>query len=126
VVIDEDRDDFMLLKRALFKTGSSARVWWEMNWQDSLSLLHLLDGSTPCVCVVLEIRLNGTTGWHLLAHLRSEPHRCKVKFAVLTALADKKTRNRAAAESLDGFFVKTCDPAGLMEIARALHHIAAT
>ena len=126
LVVDEDRDDFILLKRALCKTGSSARVWWAMNWQESLPLLSQLDGSTQCVCVVVEIRLNGTTGWDLLAKFRGESHRSKLKVVVLTGLTDERTRCRAAHESLDGFFVKACDPVGLREIARDLHRIATT
>src|SRR5689334_21895096 len=39
IVVEDDADDFMLLRLALAKAGVAARVWWATNVQEAIEIL---------------------------------------------------------------------------------------
>jgi CheY-like chemotaxis protein len=127
VIVEDDQDDFMLLKRALYKAGATARVWWAHNAQEAISLIAELENSTSSICLVMDVRLTGVDGFELLEQVRA---RAKVpggviKCAFLTGMCDDETRNRAKVEGADAFFEKPTDSAQMVEVARALQRLAA-
>ena len=65
LVVEEDEGDFMLLERALYKVGATARVWWSREPGDALSILEELQRSSAPVCVVMEVRLGACDGMGL-------------------------------------------------------------
>ena len=123
LVVEEDEGDFMLLKRALYKVGATARVWWSREPGDALSILEELQRSSAPVCVVMEVHLGACDGWDLLGQIKAHSIR-PLKCALLTGLGDDKTRRRAEEEGIDAFFVKPCDSEGLAQIARQLQKLA--
>jgi CheY-like chemotaxis protein len=125
LVVDDDEGDFMLLKRALYKVGATARVWWARDPGDALAILPELERSTCPVCVVIEVRLHAFDGWDLLHEIKGQPRSRPIKCVLLTGLDDDKTRRRAEAEGVDAFFVKPCDAEGLSQVARELQRVAA-
>jgi CheY-like chemotaxis protein len=124
IVVEEDSDDFMLLKRALYKSGASARVWWAHDAEEAWSTLNAVESSASGICVVMEIRMAGSDGYELLERLRSKKTACPVKFAFLTGMGDQATEARAAAMGVDGFFVKPVAAVNLIPIARTLQRLA--
>lgn len=126
IVIEDDPDDFMLLKRALNKAGASARVWWAHDVSEALGVLADVESSAPCVCVVLDIQLPGGNGFEVLEQMKKRPSLCPVRFAFLTGMTDRATADRAAAVGADGFFVKPVRCEELIQVARSLQKLAAT
>ncbi len=126
LVIEDDPDDFMLLKRALNKAGASARVWWARNVQDALRILADVESFASGVCVVLDVHLPGGDGFQVLEQIKTRPPLCPVRFAFLTGMTDRGTADRAAAAGADGFFVKPGGSEEMIQVARSLQRLAAT
>lgn len=126
IVIEDDPDDFMLLKRALNKAGASARVWWARDVHDALRILADVELSASGVCVVLDVHLPGGDGFQVLEQLKMRTSQCPVRFAFLTGMTDRGTADRAAAVGADGFFVKPGGSEELIQVARSLQKLAAT
>jgi CheY-like chemotaxis protein len=123
-VVEDEANDFMLLKRALWKAGATARVWWAHDAAEALSLLASLHESTAAICMVCDVRLLGLDGFDLLEKVKATKTKCTVKFAFLTGMCDRATERRAQSEGANGFFIKPSDPADLTNIARQLQKLA--
>ncbi|MFO1498196.1 MAG: response regulator [Verrucomicrobiota bacterium] len=123
IVVENNADDFARLKRALWKTGSTLRVWWAHNGEEAQLILDTVKSSAPSICVVADVQLPGGDGFELLEKIKGRPSPVRVKFAFLTRHIHQKTKDRAYAAGGDGFFVKPNDPAEFIPIARALHRI---
>ncbi len=124
IVVEDDPNDFALLKRALWKCGATARVWWAHTADEAMEILAQVDGSVTNICVVTDVRLPGFDGFDLLGHIRARRGRARIKFAFLTGMADQKTERRAYACGADAFFVKPSDLNGLIQISRSLQRLA--
>jgi CheY-like chemotaxis protein len=124
--VEDDADDFMLLKRALWKAGATARVWWARDAQEALSILAEVSGPASHVCVVLDVQLPGCSGFDLLDQIKAAQAGSKVKVAFLTGFSDARTVQRVQAQAADAFFTKPVDPAGLIQVARDLQRLAAS
>ena len=124
-MVDDDADDFMLLKRALFKAGATVRVWWAHNGQEATAILADTECSSSAICVVMDVRLLGMDGFDLIDQIKARKGLGRLKCAFLTGMSDKRTEGCAYAHGADAFFAKPCDSAALVEIARALQKLAA-
>lgn len=126
IVIEDDANDFLLLKRALWKAGASARVWWAQDCQEAFRVLNEVESSASSVCIVMDVRLHGSDGFELFERLRERrsSNRKKLKLVFLTGMNNEATRRRASALGADGFFVKSSDFSELVQAARALQKLA--
>lgn len=124
LVVEDEPDDYILLKRALGKVGAIAAVRWAQTGAEALAVLA---ETRPCgsgVCVVADVKLPGIDGFDLLQSIKSQNGFGRVKFAFLTGRRDPSTEDRARACGADAFFVKPTSGAQLMEIAKALQRMA--
>jgi CheY-like chemotaxis protein len=124
IIVEDDADDFMLLKRALWKAGATARVWWAHSAAEALGILVEIGPSVAQICMVLDVQLPCSNGLDLVKQIRAAEHGAGVKVAFLTGLTDQATKARALAAGADAFYLKTVDPASLLEIARDLQKLA--
>jgi CheY-like chemotaxis protein len=124
IVVDDDADDFVLLKRALWKAGSPARVWWAKDANEALSILGTVQSAGGRICIVSDLRLPDRDGLELLRQVRQLHSPCRVRFALLTGLANEETEARAKELGADAFYVKPAGAFDLVEIARALQTLA--
>lgn len=124
ILVEDNEDDFLLLKRALWKSGATAHVWWAHDASQALSMLAELESSQLRICIVADLRLPAASGLALLDMVKAEPCHRHVKFAVLTGCPDSSAEGRALAKGADAFFVKPAQPENLTEVARALQRLA--
>jgi CheY-like chemotaxis protein len=124
LVVEVDSDAFLLLKRALWKAGATARVWWARDATEALSMLKELEMHLGRLCVLANLELPGIGSFRLLELVKAEPAKAQVKFAFLTQQEDQATQDRAFASGADGFFVKPECAEELPNLARALQQFA--
>src|SRR5689334_11776685 len=120
IVVEDDTDDFALLKRALWKTGASARVWWAKTCAEALEILAQVSAGNANVCIVSDLKLPDLDGFELLRMVKSQPGEHHPKFVFLTGNSDSAASVRAQRLGADGFFAKPTRWDELVETARAL------
>ena len=125
LVVEDDTDDFVLLRRALEKLGNRARVDWAQNASDALRMLSELERWTRRICIVADVKLPGEDGFQLLRQVRQRSGLAPVRFAFLTGRPDPRTRALAKAAGADEFFAKPACSSDWIEIARALERLVA-
>jgi len=123
IIVEDDSATFKLLKQALWKAGSSARVWWAQDVPEALSILAAVQSSTPLVCVVCDVCRPGLDSFALLQQVRSTDPAHFVKFVGLARVTDSELEARARQLGADGFFVWSSTPTELAETGRALEHL---
>ena len=124
IIVEDDTDDFTLLKRALWKTGASARVWWAKTCAEALEILAQVSAGNANVCIVSDIKLPDLDGFELLRMVKSLPGEHHPKFVFLTGNSDAAASVRAQRLGADGFFAKPIRWDDLVETARALQKLA--
>ena len=123
IIVEDNEDDFLLLKRALWKSGATARVWWAHDAAEALSMLTELESSRLRICIVADLQLPVVSGLELLDLVKAEPCHSHVKLALLTGCNDPSTESSALAKGADAFFVKPAQAENLTEVARALQRL---
>jgi len=124
ILVEDNADDFTLLKRALWKVGASARVWWAKGSIEALEILAQVGSPGTKICIVSDVKLPEVDGFELLRQVKATCGSFQLKFAFLTGDQDKKTEARAHACGVDGFFLKPNRWEDLVETARALQKLA--
>jgi len=124
LVVEDDDADFLLLKRALYKVGATARVWWARTTEEALALVQQFETATCNVCVVMDVHLGGEETWGLMERIKAKAKSPRWKCVILTGSCDEPSRERAQRQGVNAFFVKPCDGAALAQIARALQQLA--
>ena len=123
IVLEDNSEHFLSLKRALWRSGATAQVWWARDVSEALEFLGQLESRTSALCVLACLQAPGADfgmaqavkGRNGFAHLR---------FAFITQAAERPMEERAYAAGADAFFVKPEQPEAWAEIARALQHLA--
>jgi CheY-like chemotaxis protein len=124
VVVEDEDADFILLKRALYKAGATARVWRAHNAHETLRIVAGLIDSNPNLCLVMDVRLPGADGCELLKLVRASHSSFRVKCAFLTGMNDSRTEQHAYAEGADAFFLKPSHLDDWAEVARGIQRLA--
>jgi CheY-like chemotaxis protein len=122
LVVEDEADDFILLRRALKRAGVLALVCWAQTASEALNTLGKLQ-SRARVCVVTDVKLPGTDGFELLKLVRARVKPPQLKFSFLTGRPDPTTERRAYSSGADAFFVKPARSEDWMEVARALEKL---
>lgn len=120
IVVEDDEDDFALLKRALWKAGATARVWWVRDADEALLLLAQFEPVVARICIVSDVHLMGTDGFELLHRVKERPKGCRVKFVFLTGDQSPHLVDRAMRQGADGFLTKGGSAENWIEIARQI------
>lgn len=125
IVVEDNSDDFMLLKRALNKAGATARVWRARDAAETISVLAQLETSEGKICLVMDICLPGLNGFDLLSKIREKQPRDRFKCAVLTGMTDQATQARAYSAGVEAYFLKPASPEEWVSLARSIQRFAA-
>ena len=126
IVLEDDPKDFLLLKRALWKSGATARVWWAHDAAEALMVLSQIEASAINVCIVADFHLPGLTGLEFLERVKSRTGGGRVTFAFLTGYFDRKDEVRAYGCGVDAFFLKPTRREGWIELARSIQRLTVT
>ena len=97
ILVEDDPNDFMLLKRALWQVGASVRVWWAKSSLEALQILDQVKSTGARVCMVADVRLPDIDGFELLKAVKATPGTLDLKFAFLTGSVDERLKTRAQA-----------------------------
>jgi CheY-like chemotaxis protein len=123
LVVEDELDDFILLREAFRRAGVKARVLRAETGAEALETLANLNHRMKRVCVVSDIRMPGLDGFALLEQLKSRPAPAPLRFAFLTSRCDQPTEQRAYANGADAFFVKPVSFSALIEVAAKLEKL---
>ncbi|MFO1499592.1 MAG: response regulator [Verrucomicrobiota bacterium] len=122
IIVESDPSQFALLKKALWKSGATARVWWAQDAADALEIIGALGSSTTQISLVADLNCAALAGSELLRRAEDGPR--PIRLAVLTGCEDADARERAFAFGAKAFFQKQESWDQLLETARALQQFA--
>ena len=110
IIVDDNQDDFMLLRRALWKAGDAARVWWAQNGREALMILGDLELFASAICVVIDVRLLGADGFALFEQAKLRKATCPIRFVFLTGMCDEARVANTAASVVTACAMAACSP----------------
>lgn len=122
IIAENNPVHFTLLKRALWKAGATARVWWAHDGPEALRIIAELEPHYAGICIVSEIHLAGYDGFELLRLVRARRSSACIKFAFLTGAFTEEDQKRACACGVDGFYSK--EEGQIALVAAALQKLA--
>jgi CheY-like chemotaxis protein len=106
LVVEDDSNDVLFLRRALSKRG----VTWELDVaSDGEQALRALSADSRPSHVILDLKIPRKNGLEVLAHLRSEPRLRDIRVIVLTSSAEKSDLERAKSLGIDQYLIKPVD-----------------
>jgi CheY-like chemotaxis protein len=123
IIVEDEPDDSLLLKRALQQARVDAQTHWTNCGSEALGVLGQMGPQVRRVCVVSDIFLRGEDGFDFLRSVRALNLSKPVIFAFLTGRADRAIEERAYASGADAFFVKPVMFADLIQVASALREL---
>jgi CheY-like chemotaxis protein len=123
IVLEDNSKHFLLLKRALWKSGATAQVWWARDASEALDILGQLESRASALCVLACLQAPGAD-FALAKAVKERSGFARLRFAFITQAAERAMEDRACAAGADAFFVKPERPEAWAEIARALQHLA--
>ncbi len=123
VVVEDDPNDFDLLRRAIEKAHLKAQVHWANSGTEALAILSHLGPRPTLVCVVVDVMLPEMSGFELLEKVRAMDPPIPARFVFVTGNAQPSIESRARACGADGFFLKSCFTGDLIEIVRAVERL---
>lgn len=100
LVVDDDREICQTLKEILSPQGM--RVFESSNLSEAERIID----SNPLHLILLDISLNGESGFDLLRRRREHPKLSQVPIAILTGFSDQETVTRAIGLGAADFIVK--------------------
>lgn len=118
VVVEDDADDFFLLKRTLLRGQLGIPVHWARSGSDAIEMLQRIDRDVS-ICLLLDLKLPDMDGFELLAWIRSQTSLKEVKVVFLTGCSQPSVAQKALASGADEFLVKPCgDCSPVMPVVR--------
>jgi CheY-like chemotaxis protein len=107
VIVDDCDDDVFLLRCRLREGGITNPIVTFGCAQEAIGYLNVmrLRGAKPGL-VFVEIKMPGSEGFDLLAHLREIPEWEDVRLVVITPSNDPADLERALALRVDGYVIK--------------------
>ncbi|MDZ7373394.1 MAG: response regulator [candidate division KSB1 bacterium] len=127
LLVEDNPDDSILIRRALEKTGVGHRIQWVQSGEAALSYLEGQDHfgdrlryPLPAL-VLLDLRLPGLSGFDVLAWIRGHPRLRTLPVVVLTSSGDLRDVNRAYELGANSYLTKPITPAEVERMMAALH-----
>jgi CheY-like chemotaxis protein len=122
IVLEDVREDFTRLKRALWKSGATARVWWARHAAEGLEILGQFECRSWAPCILACLQTPGVD-FALVNTVKARDWVACPRFAFITHPDGRFMERRAYAAGADAFFVKPTEPETWREIARALQRL---
>ncbi|MBI3216713.1 MAG: GAF domain-containing protein [Mycobacterium sp.] len=111
ILVDDDRASLDLM--AAFLDGVSARV---LRCRDGMEALELIRRVLPAA-VVLDIKLPGLDGWHVLAELKADPSTAAIP-VIVSSVVDERARGLALGAA--GYLLKPLRREVLLDALRTV------
>lgn len=124
LVVEPKPDQFILLKRALWKAGATARVWWAHSTAEALTILPEVETEGARICIVSRGCASDEKAIELLKTIKSRSTPAQVSFAFLTSVQNDAFSNLAYASGADAIFTWERTPERLLNLARELQRFA--
>jgi CheY-like chemotaxis protein len=96
LVVDDDHDVREVVTQVLEDEG-----WLVHAASDGAFAIEHLDQNAPPGLILLDLMMPRKNGWEVLEEVSARPQLAEVPIVVLTAAADRKTRNELAARGLE-------------------------
>jgi CheY-like chemotaxis protein len=123
IVLEDNAEHFLSLKRALWKSGATAQVWWARDVSEALDILGQLESRASALCVLACLQAPGAD-FALAKAVKGRNGFARPRFAFITQATERSNEDRAYAAGADAFFVKPERAEAWAEIARALQLLA--
>jgi CheY-like chemotaxis protein len=117
--LENDENDFLLLKRALSRLGVSDRI--QMEWfRSSPEVFRVLEEGDLPAMMLLDLRLNGESGLEVLQLIRNNANCSKIPVFLFSSGKVPSEMVRSLEGGAAGYISKPPDFEGLLEVARLL------
>jgi CheY-like chemotaxis protein len=124
LIVDDDRDDFFWLDRALKKIDAAGSITWARDGAEGIEALTRLSLQFRQICLVVDIQLPDMDGFQLIEELQNKELCDRVKLVFITGNPNPELRKRAAVCGAEAFFLKPCRNSDYIEIARQLSQLS--
>jgi PAS domain S-box-containing protein len=103
LLVEDDANDVLFLKRAVAKLGLS---WTIDVASDGEEAVRKLAGEPPATHVLLDLKIPLKSGLEVLAALRADPRTRDLPVTVLTSSKEESDSRQAALLGIDGYVIK--------------------
>ena len=117
LVVEDDADDVLFIRRALKKAGVQCKV--DVVGDGEAALRYLQDNPAPTL-MLLDIKLPRLSGLEVLERLRENPLRRRMIIVMLTGSQLAEDIDRAYAAGANSYLVKPISPAAMGELVQRL------
>ncbi|RMG67690.1 MAG: response regulator [Nitrospirae bacterium] len=127
LLVEDDQNDVMLIKRAFNKCGLINPVYSVSNGEEAVKYLEARPpyddrGTYPLpVLILLDLKMPRMNGFEFLKWIRSHPDFKKMIVVVLTSSKESPDVNRAYELGANSYLVKPVQFSDLMNLVKELH-----
>ena len=114
-IVEDDDEDYELMRVAFEKSGSAARLLRARDGEELLASLAAHSQAPAGAVILLDLRLLGTSGFDVLARLKREAKSRAVPVLVLTTSANEADVARAYELGACSYFQKPASFSALRE-----------
>jgi|GEM_PF-256117 CheY-like chemotaxis protein len=123
LMIDDDEDDFILVKEALESQGLNVDLYWAKDGDEAMNFLFRRGGyanaRTPDL-ILLDLNMPGKDGFEVLMDLKAHGGLRKIPVVILTSSRDQKSVSRGYHVGASSFMLK---PLSFDEMANAMQSL---
>jgi CheY-like chemotaxis protein len=122
--VEDNPDDVMLMNLAFNRAGLEARLHVVNDGDEAISALEssVRAGSSPPICVLLDVKLPRVSGLEVLAWIRNQPQLKRLPVILLTSSSQTADINRAYDLGANSFLVKPPDLDSLTQLVKTVAH----
>jgi DNA-binding response OmpR family regulator len=123
LMIDDDEEDFTLVKEALASRGLKVDLYWAEDGDEAMNFLlrrgEYANAQTPNL-ILLDLNMPGKDGFEVLRDLKARQDLRKIPVVILTSAVDDKSVSRGYNIGASSFMLK---PLSFDEMAKAMQSL---
>lgn len=123
LMIDDDEEDFILVKEALESKGLKVDLYWAQDGDEAMNFLFrrggYADARTPNL-ILLDLNMPGKNGFEVLRDLKANEGLRKIPVVILTSSRDQRSVSRGYNIGASSFMLK---PLSFDEMANAMQSL---
>jgi len=123
LMIDDDEEDFTLVKEALASRGLKVDLYWAADGDEAMNFLfrrgEYANSQTPNL-ILLDLNMPGKDGFEVLRDLKAHQELRKIPVVILTSSADERHVSRGYNIGASSFMLK---PLTFDEMAKAMQSL---
>jgi DNA-binding response OmpR family regulator len=120
LLVEDDENDIVFLKRALNATSTSINLDIAQDGDQAVQYLSARKGKALPERIILDLKLPRRSGTEVLAWIRSKPALKHLSITVLTSSGEQSDLARIRELGVDDYIVKPVSYQGLIEVAAKL------